>query len=121
MVPESTMGKALVLNDGLSTRQIIEMAITGDSDARDLIEQIGIWLGIAATSWCHMYDPDCILLGGGVSAAADLLLVPLQKTLRNTGMRTYVDGVSVGLARLGNDAGMIGSASLILFDERIER
>jgi glucokinase len=119
--PESTMGKRLVLDNGLGTRQIIEMAISGDCDARDLISQMGTWLGIAATSWCHIYDPDCILLGGGVSAAADLLLVPLRETLRKTGMRTYVDGVSVGLAKLGNDAGMIGSASLILFDEQIQR
>ena len=112
--PETRLGTRLKAGGRLSAADVIEAASTGDAQAISLIEQVGIWLGIGLTSWCHSYAPDGILIGGGLSAAGELLLGPAREKMRRTGMSSYVEKPPVDLAALGNDAGIVGAASLIL-------
>ncbi len=112
----STLNQQKPASGEITAHRVIEAAHAGDALACDLIENVGVWLGLAATSWCHIYGPDRILVGGGVSAAGELLLEPMRSTMKKTGMVSYVDAVVVELASLGNDAGMIGAASLVFYN-----
>jgi glucokinase len=116
--PGSLLARWLKRYGSLSTVQVIEAARQGDPVARQVLERAAYWLGIGLASWCYFFDPRLILIGGGVSVAGDLLLAPLRQTIQARAMPVYARDVRIDLARLGNDAGLIGAASLFLNDNR---
>lgn len=97
---------------------MIHCARAGDEAAIGMLAEAGRWLGRAAASWAHIFGPDVILLGGGLSAAGDLLLAPLEREARLYGLELYLKNVRFSLSSLGNDAGMIGAAAQILLEAR---
>jgi glucokinase len=92
---------------------VSEAAREGDPAAAELMREVGSWLGIGLAGLTAGFDPDCIIVGGGVSAAGELLLAPAResfgRTLTGRGFRTEPPIVA---ARLGPDAGFIGAADL---------
>lgn len=93
---------------------VIACARSGDADCLHMLTETGRWLGRGAATWAHIFAPDTILLGGGLSAAGDLLLRPMEQEARACGLEMYLRNVSFSLASLGNDAGMIGAAAQFL-------
>lgn len=92
---------------------ITEAARDGDPMARELLADIGEWLGIGMANLAAAFDPGMFVVGGGVSAADDLLLEPAREAFRRqlTG-RGYRPMAQIVRARLGADAGLIGAAEL---------
>jgi glucokinase len=112
--PDSQLSAILKNKDMVSTAEVIEAAQQSDALARWVLEQAGRWLGIGLASWCYFFDPDLILIGGGVSAAGELLLSATRRAMAKFGMPVYVSNVRVALAEIGNDAGIIGAAARLL-------
>jgi glucokinase len=92
---------------------ITEAAREGDPTATELLGEIGQWLGVGIANLAAAFDPGTFVVGGGVSAAGDLLLAPARATFRRhlTG-RGYRPEAQIVAAQLGNDAGLIGAADL---------
>ncbi|AYY13663.1 ROK family glucokinase [Actinobacteria bacterium YIM 96077] len=85
----------------------------GDELARELIADLGRWLGEAMGSLIAVFDPATFVLGGGVAEAGDMLLEPTNEAMR----RSVTGGAhrphaTVRFATLGNDAGIVGAADL---------
>lgn len=99
---------------------IVICARAGDATSVEMLRTTGQWIGRAAASWTHVFAPTVILLGGGLSAAGDLLLRPIEDEARRLGLDDYLRDVSFSLASLGNDAGMIGAAAQIFLDTHDE-
>ena len=97
----------------LSGPDVTRAAAEGDPAAVELLADLGTWIGEGAASVAAILDPELIVLGGGVSDAGALLLDPAHAAFRRqlTG-RGYRPEARFALARLGNDAGMIGAADL---------
>lgn len=97
----------------LDGTMVTEVARTGDPAAVELFESVGRWTGEGLASLAAVLDPSLIVVGGGVSAAGDLVLQPtraaFRRNLTGRGHRTTAEIVA---AALGNDAGMIGVADL---------
>jgi glucokinase len=97
----------------LTGPMITKAAAGGDPCAVELFDDLGRWLGEALASIATLFDPSMIVVGGGVSAAGDLLLksatVAFEKNLPAKANRPHP---VFGLAELGNDAGIIGAADL---------
>ncbi len=93
---------------------IVAAALEGDDAARAMLADAGRWLGRGAATWAQIFAPDVILLGGGLSAAGDLLLAPLEREARLCGLDLYLAPVRFAIASLGNDAGIVGAAAQIL-------
>ena len=72
---------------------------------------IGSRLGVACASFANIFEPEAIVIGGGVIAAGDLLLDPCRKEVRERAL-TPMNQTPILEATLGNDAGMIGAAAL---------
>ncbi len=113
--PDSKLARLSAPGNAVSTAQVIDAAHQGDQLARDVLAEVGRWLGIGLTSWSYFFDPDLILIGGGVSAAGEFLLASIRETIRERALPAYANHIQVGLAQLGNDAGLIGAASLFLY------
>jgi glucokinase len=92
---------------------VTEAARDGDPLARELLGEIGRWLGVGIADLAAALDPGTFVIGGGVSAAGDLLLEPARAAFRRqlTG-RGYRPEAAIVQARLGNEAGLVGAADL---------
>lgn len=91
-----------------TTREIATRAESGDDAALRTLAETGRLLGLSLMSLAHLLDPEIFVIGGGVSAAGDLILEPARAVLRASPLlpgRTP----AVKLAELGNSAGWIGA------------
>jgi len=99
--------------EGITGRHVTEAALHGDPVARAAFNALGHWVGQGLADLAAVLDPECFVLGGGVSEAGDLLLAPaaaaFEQLLTGRGRRPLA---KVVLAQLGNDAGLVGAADL---------
>jgi len=89
---------------------IAHAARQGDEIAREIYENAGYYLGIAAASICAAIGPRRIVIAGGVSHAGRLLIDPMERTMRQRVRIMPVEQVEIVLAELGDNAGVIGAA-----------
>ncbi len=97
----------------LTGPMITKAAAEGDPCAVELLDDLGRWLGEGLASIVTLFDPSVVVIGGGVSAAKDLLLKSAQVAFeRNLPAKANRPHPSFCMAELGNDAGLIGAADL---------
>lgn len=94
----------------ITPKLIAQAAKDGDEIARDIYDQAGYYIGIAAANICAAIGPRRIIIAGGVARAGDLLLDPIRRTLRERVHVMPVEQVEVVPALLGDHAGVIGVA-----------
>ncbi|TCR85837.1 ROK family protein [Rhizobium sp. BK376] len=97
----------------ITGRHVVEAGRKGDARAIELLNEEALWLGIGFTNLLHLYSPDILVIGGGISHGFDLLSEAIVATVRDRAMPAYRD-VPIVPAKLGPHAGLIGAASLIL-------
>ncbi len=107
----------------LTGPMITEAARAGDPTAAELLAEVGTWLGIGLANLANVLDPGVFVIGGGVSAAGDLLLDSARAAFgRSLTGRGYRPAADIVTAHLGNEAGLIGAADLArLGDEDEDR
>jgi glucokinase len=110
--PDTALGRALEGGRELTGPMVTEMAQAGDPVARAAIEVIGRALGVGIANLVNIFCPQVVVIGGGVSAAGDLLLDPAREVMRRRALRPGRDEVRVAAAAFGAEAGMVGAAIL---------
>lgn len=106
--PGSAMGR-LHATGALDSRSALEMARECDADAIAAFANAGRWLGIGIASLANVFDPDVVVVGGGVSRARGLLLEPARTEYSRRALPPTTRAQVVG-ATLGSDAGFVGAA-----------
>ncbi|MFI5933304.1 ROK family glucokinase [Actinoplanes sp. NPDC051494] len=97
----------------ITGRQITEAAQAGDEVARDAFAQIGYWLGVAMADLAQAFDPQVLVVGGGVIDAGDLLMGPTVATYEEQlAQRERFPVAVIKAAETGNTAGVLGAADL---------
>lgn len=92
-------------------KQVAELAQAGDLQALAVVEEAGYWLGILLASAGNVYDPDVIVLGGGVMAGlGKMMLAAAQPVLTSSVAFAGFSDRSIVFARFGAEAGLIGAA-----------
>jgi glucokinase len=89
-------------------------AKTGDTVARKVWEEVGFNIGITLCDIVWLLNPDRIVIGGGVGQAGEFVFEPVRRVIEERTMKIFHEGLTIVQAKLGNDAGMIGSAALAL-------
>jgi glucokinase len=112
-VPESAIGRALAEGRDVDGKAVTDAALGGDATAREVVALIGRRLGVAFSSLANIFDPEVIVVGGGVLAAGDLLLEPAREEMRSRALPP-MNATRVTGAELGEDAGMIGAATMAM-------
>ena len=110
--PDTELGHALEEGRELTGPLITELATAGDPVARGAIETIGRALGVGLVNLVNTFNPQVIVIGGGVIAAGELLLAPAREVMLERALAPAKDVVRVEAARHGPEAGMIGAALL---------
>ncbi len=110
--PESGLGVALADGHTLAGPLVTELAHDGDPAAVEVIELIGSRLGVAICSFVNIFNPEVVVIGGGVMAAGELLLEPIRQVVATRALPPSRDIVRIVMADFGVEAGMIGAATL---------
>ncbi|MCI1959358.1 MAG: ROK family glucokinase [Clostridia bacterium] len=102
----------LSLHD-FTAKDIVEAAKEKDIVALKTIDKMGQVLGYILASAACVFDPEIIIIGGGVSKGGDIIIEAVQKYYKMYTFHTLVD-TPFAIAKLGNDAGIFGAAKLLL-------
>lgn len=107
--------KALI-DDGqaVTAKDIFDLAKEGDDLALIVYKHFSHYLGMACANIAAVLNPAYIVIGGGVSAAGDFLLEGVRAVFEENSFPQIRTSTTLSLATLGNDAGVIGAASLVL-------
>lgn len=98
--------------DAITAREIVAAALQGDSLALALLGREATWLGIGFSNLAHLYGPQAIVMGGGVSQAFDFLHENIVAAFRASAMPPFRD-TEIVPALLGDNAGLAGAAALV--------
>ena len=110
--PDTALGRALEEGRELTGPFVTELAHDGDPVALAAIQTVGRALGVGLSSLVNVFNPEVIVIGGGVIAAGEMLLEPARRELRERALKPARDAVRVVPAAFGDQAGMIGAALL---------
>jgi glucokinase len=98
----------------LTGLEVYRAILEGDKGALRILGELGAWLGQAIGSLVAVLDPEVVVIGGGVSAAGDLLLDPIREAyLAHLPARGYRPELKITTAEFVNDAGVVGAADLV--------
>lgn len=101
-------------SENLEARDIIMAARAGDKIADQIIKTAAYYLGLGLGNVINLFNPDTIVVGGGVSHAGDILFGPLRAYTQASSLESAAETVKIMPAELGNDAGCIGAAAFVL-------
>ncbi|HEO3176427.1 TPA: ROK family glucokinase [Streptococcus agalactiae] len=105
--------KAVIDNgDTVTSKDIFIAAEDGDKFANSVVERVSRYLGLAAANISNILNPDSVVIGGGVSAAGEFLRSRVEKYFVTFAFPQVKKSTKIKIAELGNDAGIIGAASL---------
>ncbi|GAB3939239.1 ROK family protein [Kribbella albertanoniae] len=94
-----------------STAEVARAARAGDAAAAQAFAVAGGWLGVGAAGLANIFNPEMIVVGGGVAAAWDLVEAAFGQAVRVHTMPMIRDGLQVRVGELGRAAGVIGAAA----------
>ncbi|MGP3913969.1 ROK family protein [Nonomuraea sp. 10N515B] len=115
--PRSPESGAYDEDRAVTARALAADARAGDPVAVRAMRRAGRALGIAIASATHLCDLDLVTIGGGLSQAGKPLFGPLEEALREHARVEFARRVKVMPASLGQEAGLIGAAALLLAGE----
>ncbi len=97
------------------TPELIEKAARqGDELAKEIYDFVADCLATAFASVTYLIQPQAIIIGGGLSLSGDVLFDPLRRHLKERLSPFFAERIEVKAAELGNDAGVIGAATLAM-------
>jgi glucokinase-like ROK family protein len=98
----------------VSTKELLELAANGDPAAGRLIGEAGRQIGVALAGLCNLVNPDCVIVGGDLSATGGLITEPILESIRRYAITSAADQVTVVAGVLGERAELLGALALIL-------
>ncbi len=107
--PDSALAKV----EELTAKDVFDAAKAGDKTAVQVVEDVCEILDIALSHVAASVDPECFVIGGGVSKAGDILIDTLKKHYGHN-LLNALQTTEFRLATLGNDAGIYGCARMML-------
>jgi predicted NBD/HSP70 family sugar kinase len=100
----------------ISTRRLLELCASGDAAAQRLIGDAGRAIGVAVANLCNMINPECVIVGGDLSAAGEVLLGPIREVVRRNAIPSAVEDLEIVAGVLGERAEMLGALALVMHE-----
>ncbi len=99
--------------DRISAETIFQAAQQGDRLAGKLIQQTGRYLGVGLANLVNIFNPELIIVGGGLSNMGEHLMGPARDVMQERAYQVSANAVRIVPALLGNDSGLIGAAAWV--------
>jgi len=101
--------------DKVDARMVCDAARENDELASMLLDRCCLWLGTGIGSMINVFNPSCVIIGGGLSLAGDMLISRLNRVLKSgRAFAPIFEDCTLRLAKLGDDAGLLGAARIAL-------
>lgn len=98
----------------IDSKIVGQAAAQGDALALEIVQRAGRLIGLGLTSLLHLFNPEIVVIGGGVSKMGSLLLDPMRAAIRESVIyEGYIDRLRIEMAALGEDVSIIGAAALV--------
>ncbi|MDD2431917.1 MAG: ROK family protein [Firmicutes bacterium] len=103
-----------LLNDysNITAREVSEAAQAGDQYAKDVIETAARNIGLVLAGLINTLNPDCVVVGGGVSHMGELLFKPMIAEVKERTINPFLQNLKILPAKLGGDVGVMGAIAL---------
>ena len=96
-------------NEVPSSAEIAKAALAGNPLSKEAFDRAGYFLGIGVANYLHIFNPSCIIFGGGVSRSGNLIFDPFYASLKKHVLsKRYLENLTITTAKLGDNAGLIG-------------
>jgi glucokinase len=105
--------------ENITAETVATAAKGGDRLAGEIIAKAANYLGIGLANLVNIFNPELIVIGGGLSKMGNMLLNPARKVIKERAFRLPSQSVRVVRANLGSNAGIIGAAAYV-YDHRVE-
>lgn len=109
----SRLSVVLKAKGSLEAKDVLDAAREGDLLALEIVDQVAYYLGFALGNYTVLFNPEIIVIGGGVSQAGNVLFQPIRKQYRQFALPHLTGDIQIVPAVLGNNAGVIGAAWLV--------
>jgi glucokinase len=109
---DTPLGRVYARSGRVTGRDTVEAAQQGDPDALALLDRLGENLGVAISAFVNVFEPEHLVIGGGLSRAADLFVERAREEGAARALPALWERVSVSVARGGANAGVIGAGVL---------
>ena len=100
--------------ENITAEKVGVAAQGGDSLALEVISRTATYLGVGMVNLVNIFNPEMIIVGGGLSKMGDLLLNPARQVVRERAFQLSAQAVRIVPAQLGDDAGVLGAAIFAL-------
>lgn len=114
MAEKNLRADSCLAGQKITAKAVFDGAKAGDLYCLEVVESFGKYLGIALSNVAHVVDPEAFVIGGGVSAAGQIILDVVKKYY-NENVMFALKNKKFHLAELGNDAGIYGAVRMVLF------
>ncbi|MEK5257825.1 ROK family glucokinase [Paenibacillus sp. SEL3] len=105
---------SLALEDQIAAKEVFDAAKAGDEVALRIVNRAAFYLGKSMAAVAAVLNPELFIIGGGVSKAGDFLFEEMRRVYAKLAPEPLQKGVYIVPAVLGNDAGVVGAAGLLL-------
>ncbi|MFB3895711.1 MAG: ROK family protein [bacterium] len=102
----------------VTAKMIYQAVLKGDKLAKDIMQETGRYIGIAAASLVNIFNPEIIVFSGGLMNAGDYLLTPIREEVKRRAFPQPAKRVKIIKAALGEQAGAIGAAGIAYIELR---
>ncbi len=95
--------------ESITARDVAAAARLGDLVAQQIVAEAGGYLGIAIADLVNLFNPNMVIVGGGVAQMGDLLLEPIRQAVRERSLRPAAQAVRITAATLGRRSSSVGA------------
>lgn len=115
---ESKVETSLKDYDEVTAKEVFTEAEKGDKVSQDILNDALSYLGIAIANIANSFDPDKIVMGGGVSQAGDIVFEKIDYEMERRCLKIIYDNCKIEKAVLGGKAGVLGAAALAILESK---
>ncbi|OGF98204.1 MAG: hypothetical protein A3F83_10145 [Candidatus Glassbacteria bacterium RIFCSPLOWO2_12_FULL_58_11] len=103
----------------LEAKMIVDAAKAGDKLAGEVLELSAHYLGMALANFAMVFDPEIMIISGGIALAGEILFDPVQRAYDRYIFYTEVRKAPIVPAKLGFEAGMVGAAAMAILELKL--
>lgn len=103
--------------EDVTSKEVFIEAANGDRVAKNILKNSLTYLGIAVANTITNFDPEKVVVGGGVVNGGDIVIDTIRKVVEERCMSTFVENCTVEKAVLGGKAGVLGAAALAITEK----
>lgn len=115
---DSKVETSLKNYDDITAREVFLEAEKGDKVSKDILDDSLSYLGITIANLANTFDPDKIVIGGGVSEAGRIVFDKIEEEMERRCIKTIYNNCKVEKALLGGKAGVLGAAALAILESK---